>query len=123
MTLNSRAQNIGEYAIIIAIIGAALVTMQAYLARSIQGVIKLSTDEIGVQENEDFNIRESTELYSESGAIETSSSLETVRLHGLMDTSHTERNTPVDFWPEYDYLKFNMEFTGSTLRDMRGSGE
>jgi Flp pilus assembly pilin Flp len=48
---NSRAQSLSEYALLIAIIGAALIGMQTYMKRGIQGVVKLAADEIGNQRN------------------------------------------------------------------------
>lgn len=47
--LKRKAQNIAEYAVIIGVVASAMIGMQTYLQRSIQGIIKLSADELGVQ--------------------------------------------------------------------------
>jgi len=47
--LNKRAQSTLEYAILIVIILAALLSIQVYLKRGIQGRFKSSTDDIGDQ--------------------------------------------------------------------------
>jgi uncharacterized protein (UPF0333 family) len=47
--LNKKGQNTLEYAIIIAVIVAALIAMQSYIKRGIQGRMKASTDDIGEQ--------------------------------------------------------------------------
>ncbi len=45
----SRGQSTLEYAIIIAVIVAALVVMQIYIKRGVQGKLRSSTDQIGEQ--------------------------------------------------------------------------
>ena len=48
--LNKRkAQSTLEYGVVIAVVVAALVAMQAYVKRGLQGKIKESTDQIGEQ--------------------------------------------------------------------------
>jgi Flp pilus assembly pilin Flp len=47
--LNKKGQNTLEYAIIIAVIVAALIAMQSYIKRGIQGKLKASTDDVGEQ--------------------------------------------------------------------------
>lgn len=47
--LNKKGQNTMEYAIIIAVIVAALIAMQNYIKRGIQGRMKQSSDDIGDQ--------------------------------------------------------------------------
>lgn len=49
MLLNKKAQSTLEYAVIIAVVVAALIAMQAYLKRGLQGKIKQSSDDIGEQ--------------------------------------------------------------------------
>ena len=46
---NKRAQSTLEYAIIIAVVVGALVAMQFYLKRGIQGRVRQSSDDIGEQ--------------------------------------------------------------------------
>lgn len=45
--MKNKAQSILEYAILIGIIAAALSTMQIYLRRGIQSVIRAAADEVG----------------------------------------------------------------------------
>ena len=47
--LNKKGQNTLEYAVVIAVIVAALLAMQNYIKRGIQGKMKASTDDIGEQ--------------------------------------------------------------------------
>lgn len=47
--LNKRGQGTLEYAIIIAVVVAALIAMQVYIKRGLQGKLKQSSDEIGEQ--------------------------------------------------------------------------
>jgi hypothetical protein len=51
-TARSKAmgQSIAEYGILISVIAAALLAMQIYMKRSIQAVIKCSTDQFGNQD-------------------------------------------------------------------------
>ena len=48
-TNKARAQTTLEYAVIIAVIVAALLTMQVYIKRSLQGKLRSAADEIGQQ--------------------------------------------------------------------------
>jgi len=45
--MNKRAQGITEYALIIAVVAAALLTMQVYFKRGVQSVVKVSLDQLG----------------------------------------------------------------------------
>jgi len=47
--LNKKGQNTLEYAVIIAVIVAALIAMQGYIKRGVQGKLKASADDIGDQ--------------------------------------------------------------------------
>ncbi len=46
---SKKGQSTLEYAIIIAVVAAALLAMQVYIKRGIQGKLRSSTDEIGEQ--------------------------------------------------------------------------
>ncbi len=46
---SKKAQSTLEYTVVIAIIVAALIAMQAYIKRGVQGKLKQSTDDIGDQ--------------------------------------------------------------------------
>jgi hypothetical protein len=45
--MNKRAQGITEYALVIACVAAALLTMQVYFKRGVQSVVKVSVDQLG----------------------------------------------------------------------------
>lgn len=45
--MKKRAQGITEYALIIAVVAAALLAMQAYFKRGVQSVVKASVDQLG----------------------------------------------------------------------------
>lgn len=45
--MNRRAQGITEYALIIAAVAAALISMQIYFKRGVQSVVKVSVDQLG----------------------------------------------------------------------------
>lgn len=49
MLFNNKAQGTLEYAIIIGVVVAALIAMQAYFKRGLQGKIRQASDEIGEQ--------------------------------------------------------------------------
>ncbi len=45
--MSKRAQGITEYALVIAAVAAALLTMQVYFKRGVQSVVKASADQLG----------------------------------------------------------------------------
>lgn len=45
--MGKRAQGLTEYALIIATVAAALLTMQVYFKRGVQSVVKVSVDQLG----------------------------------------------------------------------------
>lgn len=49
MLFNRKAQSTLEYAIIIAVVVAGLIAMQAYMKRGLQGKLRQASDEIGEQ--------------------------------------------------------------------------
>jgi len=52
--LHKKGQSTLEYSIIIAVIVAALIVMQIYIKRGVQGKMKSATDDIGDQYSPDF---------------------------------------------------------------------
>jgi len=66
---NRRAQSTLEYAVIISVIVAALLTMQVYIKRGIQGKLRSAADEIGRQYDPGNTISDMT--FSLSGDITT----------------------------------------------------
>lgn len=62
MLNNKRGQNTLEYALIIAVVIAALLTINTYLKKGVQGRLKESTDQIGKQfDPESFTTASQTE--------------------------------------------------------------
>ena len=49
--LNKSAQSIPEYAVFLGVIVLAFIAMQTYIKRGLQGVVKVATDEIGLQKD------------------------------------------------------------------------
>lgn len=54
--MRKRAQNITEYAVLLAIIASAIVAMQVYVKRGVQGRIKELADQLGPTHHEESNI-------------------------------------------------------------------
>lgn len=48
--IGKKAQSVIEYALLLALVGAALVTMQVYMKRGIQGAVKGAADQLGPQQ-------------------------------------------------------------------------
>jgi len=48
----NNAQSIAEYSLFLTLVAAALLTMQVYMKRGFQGVLKFAADEVGSQEEE-----------------------------------------------------------------------
>ncbi|MFH1655291.1 MAG: hypothetical protein ABH954_01615, partial [Candidatus Omnitrophota bacterium] len=48
----NNAQSIAEYSLFLTLVAAALLTMQVYMKRGVQGVLKFAADEVGSQEEE-----------------------------------------------------------------------
>ncbi len=66
----SKAQSVSEYAILIGIITLALVGMQVYMKRGIQGVVKMAADEVGSQRDaEETDVLKGTKQQSQSRSI------------------------------------------------------
>ena len=49
---NFKGQSISEYAVLIGLITLALVGMQVYMKRGIQGVVKVAADQLGPQQGQ-----------------------------------------------------------------------
>jgi Flp pilus assembly pilin Flp len=76
MLRNKKAQSINEYAIIIGLVAVAIMGMQTYLKRGIQGVIKVSADELGDQFGQFEGVKEEGLVdYQEAFTIDTESDI------------------------------------------------
>ncbi len=66
MGIKPKSQSIGEYVILVSILAAAVVSMQTYLKRSIQSVVKYQADQMseGKQYSVEFHPKKSFSLGS-----------------------------------------------------------
>jgi Flp pilus assembly pilin Flp len=85
--LKKTGQSTLEYALVIAVIVAALVAMQTYIKRGVQGKLKANTDEVGEQ----FSAGASTYDYTTTSKAQSS---ETV--YSGMSTADRGGNTLTD---------------------------
>lgn len=98
-----KGQSTLEYVIMIAVIAAALVAMQAYIKRGVQGKLRSSTDEIGEQYSPGYTTGSyttttgstSTEVVAPGGATTTGIT------RGSQNRTGSENVTPLDqeYWP------------------------
>ena len=86
MYLNRRAQSTLEYAIVVVVIVAALLSINAYIKRGVQGKLRASTDEIGDQ----FSPGMSVANYK---VISHSKSTDKVEATGAQSSALTEDQT------------------------------
>lgn len=64
--MNKKGQSIIEYTVILGLVVAGLMTMQAYIKRGIQATIKVAADELGRQEDaEELDPEKGTKSASE----------------------------------------------------------
>ena len=68
--MNKKAQSINEYAIIIAIVVVAIMSMQVYFKRGIQSIIQDSADQLGTQVEQEYNLNSQMVGISEIGLFE-----------------------------------------------------
>ena len=66
MLRNRRGQSILEYAILMVIVIAALLSLQTYIKRGIQGRLKQATDDIGEQYGTNTTFNKTTRSYSQT---------------------------------------------------------
>jgi Flp pilus assembly pilin Flp len=58
--VKQKSQGLAEYAVILAIVAAALIAMQMYMKRGIQGAVKIAADRLGSQQIYLYHPREQT---------------------------------------------------------------
>lgn len=88
MLLNRKAQSTLEYAVIIAVVVAALIAMQAYFKRGLQGKIRTASDDIGEQYSPSRTLSDSTIT-----STATSSEIIAVDASGLPTTTTTSNQS------------------------------
>lgn len=100
--LNRKGQSTLEYGLIIAVVVAALITMQSYIKRGLQGKVKASVDDIGEQ----FSPGSTSSTYRSTVTV---SSRETTNAGATNSSSNqtqnTTRNESIDalgneYWPK-----------------------
>ncbi len=102
MLKNKRGQSVLEYVILIIVVIAAFVTLQAYVKRGLQGRIKSATDDIGEQFTTSNGVNYHKTVRS------TTSSFENSLAGSTNTTSNTASNTTrsvtlpaanAEYWP------------------------
>ena len=88
MLLNKRGQSSLEYAVIITIIVAALIAMQVYVKRGVQGRLKQASDDIGAQ----FSPGYTTGTYTTSTNVTSNEAISQTTV-GNAVMSQTDRDT------------------------------
>ncbi|MFH0753753.1 MAG: hypothetical protein V2A70_04240 [Candidatus Omnitrophota bacterium] len=68
---NKRGQSILEYAVLIVIVIAALLSLQTYIKRGIQGRLKSATDDIGEQYTQSSNANYYKRVYTVSNTSDS----------------------------------------------------
>ncbi len=105
LNLNKKGQNTLEYAIVIAVIVAALIAMQTYIKRGIQGKMKASTDDIGEQYSpQNTNGNTTTSLTASSsetitGGAAPSTATNTTQVQNR-STNENVSDFQSEWWPE-----------------------
>lgn len=106
---NSKAQSISEYVVLIGIVTAALLGMQVYMKRGIQGVIKVQADQLGPQQGQQVFINfkrqtksDSTTYTSSAGTVATESFVGGGRRKDYKDTKTYTSGTSTSTVKEVD---------------------
>ena len=92
---NRRAQTTAEYAILIGLVVAALVAMQTYVKRGLQGRMKDATDQVGLQ-NPTLNATPQYEPYYTTQDVTqstTATDTETTALGGAVGRTTANTST------------------------------
>lgn len=79
MLKRSRGESITEYVVLIGMVTMALIGMQVYLKRGIQGVVKYAADELGRQEDAEIDPTKGTKIDSHSVVYNTQASSQRIR--------------------------------------------
>ncbi len=94
-----RAQSTLEYAVLIVIVIGALLTIQTYVKRGIQGRLRQATDDIGDQFDVDINMVRGTKFHSRTNETYRVGSLNSI----LLDKETTNVTYNVIFTGNMDY--------------------
>lgn len=83
--LNKRGQSTLEYGVVIAIIVAGLIAMQAYIKRGVQGRLKQASDDIGEQ----FSPGYSTGTYTTQSSVNSTENIVPTNVGGIWVSTPT----------------------------------
>lgn len=87
--LNKKGQSTLEYGVVIAIIVAGLIAMQAYIKRGVQGRLKQASDDIGEQ----FSAGQSTGTYTTTSSVNSTENIVPTQVGKVwVSTPTTESN-------------------------------
>ncbi len=91
----TRGQSLAEYGLLITVVTVALLAMQLYMKRGIQGVIKYSTDQFGNQEYMETDPEKVTITHSVMQSIGDNENrfMQEGTASGFMTTLITDMNT------------------------------
>lgn len=99
--LKKRGQSTLEYAVLIVVIIAALIAMQVYLKRGVQGRMRESSDQIGEQFSPGFTVSNRvTNTFSQSRDTSDAFSSTTEIINQFQNVTGTENvlNASNEFW-------------------------
>ncbi len=100
---NNRAQSFLEYSMVIGLVVAILIAMTPFIRRTLQGMVRLTADQIGNQTDSDQIFNEQTRGYLQSSYSSTRSNLtkdaflnNEVREYIYDDSIETDSNAMTD---------------------------
>lgn len=102
--LNKKGQSTLEYAVIIAVIVAALIAMQAYVKRGLQGRLRQASDDIGEQfstSNTSTNMTTTITVNSTERILPGNNSTTTTNTRQTQNRTGSETigNFSQEYWP------------------------
>lgn len=104
-----RAQSVVEYALFLMLVASAIVAMQPYLRRGIQSVIKVSSDQLGKQDEGFFDINPKKEFFMINSSDYTSNTSSTQRKRQYTEGKQTA-----------DSLGYEKETTSNETSRVKG---
>lgn len=103
--LNRKAQGTLEYGIIIAVVVAALVLMQTYIKRGVQGKLRQSADDIGEQFSPGYTTGTTTTVSSVNSTENTTGGAQPITKSTSSQTQTRSVNEQVAGQDQEDWLK------------------
>lgn len=85
----SRGQTLNEYALVLALVFAGLLTMQTFIKRGIQGAIKLTADDLGEPAKQVYNLNPQKIGAMELGLVSYNPA-KPLKIHNERDITVTE---------------------------------